>query len=445
MISSIRQRYSLLQRISHQLSERITSLLEIQKRKNTLTVLDGVRAIACLAVIAFHISADAHIWDIRGLGHLAVSIVMAGDTGVILFFLLSGFLLFLPYATSLLYDSAWPSTRHFYLRRAIRILPAYYVSLFLLTWLTHPEYLRPDHLNQFLLFLTLFMDSSQSTYQQINGPYWTLAIEWQFYLLLPLLALAMRSLVQHGSLRRRAWVLLGCLLTVLAWGVVSRYWGLYLFTHPTQTWLVPRPVLNIALFFLYGCGGRDFHGKFLEDFSVGMLAALCYVLARNSAPTGAFNTMLRKLSPWLWGGGLLWLLGMALWEASRANPQMRFLPEALFSTYMWSRDIAMSLGYGACLLAILFGCRGLQSMFAWSPLRWVGLISYSLYIWHVPIVQLFRTFVEPSVHYWPLPVVYGLHWVWVLLVVFPLSLASYLLIEKPWMRLTERLRGGRGE
>src|SRR5437764_13868993 len=124
MISSIRQGYVLMQRTSEQLSERITPLLEIQKRKNTLSVLDGVRAIACLAVITFHISANAHIWDIRGLGHLAVSIAMAGDTGVILFFLLSGFLLFLPYATSLLYDSAWPSTRHFYLRSAIRIMPA---------------------------------------------------------------------------------------------------------------------------------------------------------------------------------------------------------------------------------------------------------------------------------------------------------------------------------
>src|SRR5947209_12564564 len=324
IISSIRQRYALLPRTSQQLSERITCLLEIQKRKNTLTVLDGIRAIAGLAVIAFHISANAHIWDIGGLGHLTVSILMAGDTGVILFFLLSGFLLFLPYATSLLYDGVWPSTRHFYLRRAIRIIPAYYVSLFLLTWLTHPEYLRPDHLNQFLLFLTLFMDSSQSTYQQINGPYWTLAIEWQFYLLLPLLALAMRPLVQHGSLRRRVGVLLSCLLAVIVWGVVSRYWGLYLFMHPIQTWLVPRPVLNVVLFFLYGCGGVGFHGKFLEDFAVGMLIALCYVLARHTAPTGTFNIALRRLSFWLWGGGLLWLLGMALWESSRANPQLRF-------------------------------------------------------------------------------------------------------------------------
>src|SRR5207244_7416827 len=128
VISSIRQGYALMRRTSQQLGERLTALLETKKQKNTLAVLDGVRAIACLAVIAFHVGGDVHIWDIRGLGHLAISIVMAGDTGVILFFLLSGFLLFLPYATSLLYDGAWPCTRHFYLRRAMRIMPTYYVS-----------------------------------------------------------------------------------------------------------------------------------------------------------------------------------------------------------------------------------------------------------------------------------------------------------------------------
>ena len=80
-------------------------------------------------------------------------------------------------------------------------------------------------------------------------------------------------------------------------------------------------------------------------------------------------------------------------------------------------------------------------MFAWSPLRWIGLISYSLYIWHVPIIALFLTYVLPYVHTWQHPAVYSLYWIWVLLIAFPVSLASYLLIEKPWMLLGERLRG----
>jgi peptidoglycan/LPS O-acetylase OafA/YrhL len=440
LISSVRHSYFRIQSIYQRVLERITHLLEINKQKSTIAVLDGVRAIACLSVITFHVSGDAHIWDMKGLGHLAVAIAMAGDSGVTLFFVLSGFLLFLPYAKTLLYGGEWPAMRQFYLRRAIRIIPAYYVSLFLIILLAHPEYLHLDHGKQLLLFLTFFMDSAQSTYQKINGPYWTLAVEWQFYLVLPFLALAMRPIVQRGSLRRRVWVLVVCLLGVIFWGVFSRYWGLSLSLHPAQTFLVPRPILNIALFFLYGAPGMGWHGKFLEDFAVGMLAALCYSLARNTAADGTFNNVMRRLSPWLWGGGLLWLLGMALWESSMANPQYRFLPHVIFYTYSWSHEVCLSLGFGACVIGILFGCAGLQHMFAWSPLRWIGLISYSLYIWHLPVIVLFLTYVLPYVHTWQHPAVYSLYWVWVLLVAFPVSLASYLLIEKPWMLLGERLR-----
>jgi peptidoglycan/LPS O-acetylase OafA/YrhL len=227
---------------------------------------------------------------------------------------------------------------------------------------------------------------------------------------------------------------------VICWGVFSRYWGLYLSIHPAQTFLVPRSIVNSALFFLYGCAGMGWHGKFLEDFAVGMLAGLCYTLSRNTAPTAPFNKIMRRLSPWLWGGGLLWLLGMALWESGRANLQYRFLPYVIFYTYDWSHELCLSLGFGACVIAILFGCSGLQRMFAWSPLRWIGLISYSVYIWHLPVILLFVTYVRPYVHTWQHSAVYGLYWVWVLLVAFPVSLASYLLIEKPWMQLGERLR-----
>ncbi len=438
MISSVRLGYFRAQSLYQRIQEWITHLLEINKQKNTIPVLDGVRAIACLSVITFHVSGDAHIWEMSGLGQLAVAIAMAGDSGVTLFFVLSGFLLFLPYAKSLLYGGEWPAMRQFYLRRAIRIIPAYYVSLFLIILLADPEYLHLDHWKQLLLFLTFFMEPTQA--QKINGPYWTLAIEWQFYLLLPFLALAMRPLVQRGSLVRRVWMVGGCLFGVIFWGVFSRYWGLYLSSHPAQTFLVPRPILNIALFFLYGTAGVRWRGKFLEDFAVGMLAALGYILARTTAADRTFTMVMRRLSPWLWGGGLLWLLAMALWEWSLADPQERFLPPVIFDTYSWSHEICLALGFGACVIAILFGGAGLQSMFAWSPLRWIGLISYSLYIWHIPIIGLFQIYLLPSVHTWQHSAVYSLYWVWVLLVVFPIALASYLLIEKPWMLLGERLR-----
>src|SRR5260370_42593751 len=85
------------------------------------------------------------LWDRFSPSHpLFGSVVYAGAMGVTLFFVLSGFLLFMPYAKALLCVKAnWPSARSFYLRRAFRIIPAYYGCLFLLVFLSHTEYLQP--------------------------------------------------------------------------------------------------------------------------------------------------------------------------------------------------------------------------------------------------------------------------------------------------------------
>ena len=163
--------------------EWFTALVIRHAPNKNSAVLDGVRAAACLAVIIFHINLltfRLHMWRSDAIGPLTSSLALAGDSGVTLFFVLSGFLLFLHYARALVWEGDWPSARRFYLRRVLRIVPGYYVCLFLLIIFTHREYLHLDHLKALGLFLTFFMDSSLATYRQINGPFWTLAVEWQF-------------------------------------------------------------------------------------------------------------------------------------------------------------------------------------------------------------------------------------------------------------------------
>jgi len=232
-----------------QIHSAISILLEGGKQKNTIAVLDGVRAIACLSVLFFHINfyaRETNIWrPIHDFGSVVGALALAGQSGVTLFFVLSGFLLFMPYAKSLLFQAPWPSLRLFYLRRGFRIIPAYYVTLFLMIVLFHQEYLKPQHLKDIWLFLTFFMDSP-STFQQIDGPFWTLAVEAQFYMLLPLLALGIGLIVRHGSMAWRTISITLCLFALVAWGLLSRYWGHYYQWNPTQTFLIAS-----ALFYRY--------------------------------------------------------------------------------------------------------------------------------------------------------------------------------------------------
>ena len=414
------------------------------QQKNNIAVLDGVRAIACLIVMSYHISligADTHLWGPFSPSYpLFGSIVYAGAMGVTLFFVLSGFLLFMPYAKALLSVKAnWPSARSFYLRRAFRIIPAYYLCLFLLVFLSHTEYLQPAHWADLGLFLAFFMESGASTYQKINGPFWTLGVEWQFYMLLPLIALGMIFLVRrvsmHGSTKRRLWSVVCCLLGVIAWGLFTRIWRNYFLTHPAETFLVPRPVMDGILFFVHGM-----YGKFLEDFAIGMLISLLFIYLQQAPAESAFKRHTLRLSPWLWAAGILLLVFMAMWRFNIKHPWWPFL-QPLMSSYYWLSELGFSLGFGLCIFALLFGdSAALKRPFEWRPLRWIGLISFSLYMWHLPLLLFFRYNIANHLQGWNPAVAFSLYWLWAFLVIVPFSALSYLLIEKPGMAFGERLR-----
>jgi len=405
------------------------------REKNTIAVLDGVRGVAVLMVIVFHINrmTGDNLWS-RSANPLASSISTAGGTGVTLFFVLSGFLLFMPFAKALLFKSTWPLARVFYIRRVLRIIPGYYVSLFLIILFMHPEYLHSDHLRDLVLFLTLFMDSSRATFRQINGPFWTLATEWQFYMLLPLIALGIALLVRRTPIRWRLPVVTFCLLGVIAWGLIVRYWGLYYVNHPTQTFLVPRSVLNVILFFSFGITG-----KYTEDFAIGMLISVCFFYSQHPSTDSKFARGWKRLSPWLWGGGILVLVFGAMWHFNSGTHEWSFL-NGLLPMYNWLSEMLISIGYGACIAAILYGTTGLKRLFEWPLLRWVGLISYSLYMWHLPLLILFATRILPLFHSLNQYTTYSLHWLWALLVIFPFAFLSYLMVEKPWMKLGDQWR-----
>ncbi len=408
----------------------------------TIPALDGVRAIATLAVVSFHINGFVHnkFWSMQD-NPLASAVVTFGGSGVTLFFVLSGFLLFLPYARALLTGDRWPSLRQFYLKRALRIIPAYYAALGLIILFFKPQYLQPEHWKDVLLFLTFFMDSTPQTFQQLNGPFWTLAIEWQFYLLLPWLALlfaliARRLAPPSQSPLRRFKLLLACCVGLIIWGLTLRYLGDYLTQHPSETFYLPPILIATAKFFLYGM-----HGKYLENFAVGMAISLCYTFAHRSVRGSSLLAGIKAKSWWLWAAGILLLVFTAAWHfhvtVSNATVLAYFFAP-LTPIFSWLNEMVIALGYGSCLTAILFGERSLQHLFEFPLLRWIGTISYGLYMWHLPLLNFFHNVLLPHTFQKQIYPTYPLCWLWALTVVVPVAVVSYLLIEKPWMRLATR-------
>jgi peptidoglycan/LPS O-acetylase OafA/YrhL len=403
------------------------------ERKNTIAALDGVRAIACLSVIEYHIHyLIGKNYNLKPImGRLGSSIVMAGWAGVTLFFVLSGFLLFLPYARYLLYEQQFPSTRSFYLRRALRILPGYYLALLVLILWSHRQYLQLNHLPNFALFLTFFMDAP-SVYQKINGPFWTLAIECQFYMLLPFLAWGCGMLVKHGkSACKGLWLIIICLSSLILWGIGTRFLGFYYIAHPQASLLVPRSVLNIFLLISYGSSG-----KYLEDFAVGMLCCTLYIYTRNASREHPLSEFIYRHSTWFWGAGILLLFFMAGWSG--------FYNELLFlnpfiGAHRFLTEFGYAAGFGLCIAAILFGTSNLRVPFEWKPLRWIGSISFSLYLWHLPILLFFRAnIIDTYAH--SLLTSYLLYLACVAFVIVPFSYLLYRFIELPFMKLSHHSR-----
>jgi peptidoglycan/LPS O-acetylase OafA/YrhL len=388
---------------------------------------------ACLSVMAYHINLIArstHLWTPARHPILA-PILLAGSSGVTLFFVLSGFLLFLPYARSLVAEARWPDARLFYLRRALRILPGYYASLFLLVMLQSPQYLEPRHWKDLALFLLLFMDATPATFQQINGPYWTLAIEWQFYLLLPVIALGIRYIALRARPRRGLMITVLCVLGLIGWDLASQVMGSYLTTHPQATILGPRLCWDALVFVTFG-----HRGKYLEDFAVGMIIAICAALPSDTLrPT--FARWMRRLSPWLCAGGVV-LLALMMFQAL---PHVVALSGPM---YAWSNELGFALGFGCCLVSVVFGMPWLRRCLESAPLCWIGVTSYSLYIWHLPLLVTFAAHVAPALASLPPLLAYGSYWLWAMLVVIPFAAAMYVFVEKPGLRLSDRLRGRRG-
>ncbi len=275
--------------------ERIAQWLLPPTSGSEIHALDGVRAIATLCIVIFHTLLYLRVEYLPGsqaIGNVWYYLAM----GVQLFFVLSGFLLFRPYARALLTGTELPGWARFYQRRALRILPVYWVALtvMLLTqWQRAGKPLWANALSHF----ALIHDSFPRFNRDLDGPFWSLAVEFQFYLLLPVIAAGIARVVGRT---RSATRLFGALLGVIALAEGIRWADTLLMASITPDALSQGG--GAAARFVVTLATMGMQGKNLEVFFIGAIAATLYVLGSELERLGRRTQ--RRMAWGLLTGGL---------------------------------------------------------------------------------------------------------------------------------------------
>lgn len=369
--------------------------------------LNSVRAVAALSVMATH----AAYWTGRYERGPAAGLLARLDLGVAVFFVLSGFLLFRPYAVALAGGRPLPSTRRYLSRRLLRIAPAYLVTVGLTATVLveNRGYPASDWLRQ--LTFTQIYGSNHLLHGLTQT--WSLCTEITFYLCLPGLATGAAWLLRGRWSPRRLFACLGALCVVnIGWfyllhqlsGSVAASMSLWLPGH--LIWFAAGMALAIGSAHL-SCRPASEHGR------LGVLPGLA-----------------DQLGTW-------WLISAALLLlASTPLAGTRSL-DTLTTWESVNREL---LGAGvavAFIFPLVFRPEpvGLvRLVLAHGSLRWLGEISYSIFLVHVLVLDLaFRLFD------WPL---FTGSFLGVFMTVLPLSVGLaallYRFVELPAMRWRNR-------
>ncbi len=345
--------------------------------------VDGLRFIAILSVVLFHISVQ--VQDQPGgkaIYQLLDPVVHNGTRGVQLFFVISGFILGLPYARHRLTGAPVMRLGSYFYRRLTRLEPPYIVIILIRAALLIAVIHQPVRLVLPHLLATLgYMHSMiYGAYSTINPPVWSLEVEIQFYCLAPFLAWALFSIRGSVLLRRISFVAL-----ILAVGILQ------------QLYMVEESRLKLSILYSF------------QYFLAGFLLCDLYVVGWE-----------KIRSHWLWDAACLPLWIWVFWWNS---PWF----------HVW-----LPL---ACVVLYVGAFKGpLHRTFFRNPvIATTGGMCYSIYLTHNLVLTkataLFRPLISSSLATGASPSMAG---VWILsaeitLVVFAVGLAYYVLLERPCM------------
>ncbi|MGH3423356.1 MAG: acyltransferase family protein [Nocardioidaceae bacterium] len=311
--------------------------------------VDALRGIAAVCVLVFHAYQHNRVgpearWPWHGLGH---EVMTATYLFVDLFFVLSGFVLWLPVARNALHGRPGKPGWLTLYRRSARLLPLY-LTVVLLVWaVTNPG--LPGHWQDLLLHLTFTHVYSEQYIFWTVGPAWSLAVEFHIYLLMALAIPVVHRLSARVRTRAgRIAVAMALPVVAFAAGVTYLFWQIVVAEADPDAFTVWFSPIAKA-----------------PDFALGMALAVVCAAGVRAGPA------VRKVAG---AGGVVALGWLALDR-----------PEASLATNWWSLFYAAAITVGLSAIVLHDGPH--PRWLTWRPLVRLGLLGYGIYLIHEPVMR----------------------------------------------------------
>jgi peptidoglycan/LPS O-acetylase OafA/YrhL len=378
---------------------------------------DGLRAIAVMSAIV------GHVGFVSGAEFSKRSwyapLVARPEVGPVIFFMISGFLLYRAFCAAAFAGVAPIGPRRFFRRRALRIVPAYWIALTGTLLMHHATTMRTGldggfrgfTAVQLLSIYSLTQIYSQHWFYGGMSQSWTLAVEISFYVLLPAYALLMRRLgagrAPNARLRLELSGTFVLVLVSVAWRALVFYGGVL-------------PVIS-----------QHWLPGYLDIFGFGMALAAVHAWTTH---TGSHIAALE----WLGRRADLCLaaaVGCFLVVALSLD-----LPRGLIEITggrAYARDVLLGLIAAFVVIPAAFGPQD-ESFFRrflqWRPVAYLGLVSYGVYLWHNDSLEQAREWAGFPLFHGSFAMLLTIAVAWAILV----ASVSYFVVELPILRFKDR-------
>jgi peptidoglycan/LPS O-acetylase OafA/YrhL len=382
----------------------------VDARARRFPLVDSLRGVAALMVLGLH-TLGIFAGAVRDDAAIRPYVARL-ESGVVVFLLISGFLLYRPYVRAHLFGEEPPSTASYAWRRFLRIVPAYWVAL-LIAALAVPLQGDVLSLHGALTYFGFAQIYQASTIGGGIAPAWTLGLELTFYAMLPIWAAMLRRVPARGP-REALRVQIIALFVLVA---ASEAYKAIVFA----TGAVGNARISPALVSLPG---------YLDEFGLGMALAVASVWFERAEEPRLVRLVARR-------SAVCWLLALGAFVL--VSRGIGLDGSAAGDDYTAARYYARNGLYGLLALLLLlpaiFGEErrdAVRRLLGSKVLLWLGLISYGIYLWHWPVLLRLSD--------WGLASVSGVHpyLLWGATagaLAIAMGALSYYLIERPALSL----------